>query len=941
MSCCSNIPMKWTGLLTLLTALTGCQGAQERAPAEPPRHLVLVVFDTLRGDRLSLTGYERETTPHLDSRHDELLRFDQAIAPAPWTVPSHASIFTGLPPSKHWSRWGNTELDDRFRTLAEVLGDNGFAPRGISANTWVGNLGNLDQGFDEFDEVRGSWNTKTKRILDQLPETLDKALASDERMFLFLNFMHNHIPFQCERYSEEFGLEGRQPIRSFRDKWDVTGGRRYFSDRDRRRHQAAYDATVRLTDDVARDILALLEQRDVLDDTVVVFTSDHGEGLGYHQELGHTVSVWDEQLHVPLIVRLPRGRRGGQVIEERTSLTALAPTLLDWLGVERPEPFDEMSDLFEARSEPVIADSRSYFSDENRGLNRSNRHRYPELAESTPHRHVLYCDSYKYIAEADDTEMLFDLEADPLELNDLALDAPAALARCRQRYEALVERGLYTAFDQEPPSGRRSGDLPPSMLEALRNLGYVVDTVPTLDEHLADPPSGQALTELEITQRFRPHRYEARVDRALSSPQMTVGGLEYERGFAIHGSSWYAFNIEGTGAHRLVGRVGRDVRAAGGSIRGYIFVDGRLAFASGSLRRHRPARAFDVDVHGASTVTLVAWTDTDHNRGDHLDWAEVRLLAASEDIHRPGEPVALSSLLPTGATGDGLEAQRLSDVPEDELETRAGQPRQGLTLPRGSSLTYDLSSLSATRLRGFLQSDGFRGEPPALVELHLDGRRLFQAAVSASEERRTFDLPLPPGADMLTLRASRNGGEGRLVLEGLLVETSAEVLVEVETGRQQWPLPELPPTPAVPARAPGRLELSGRRRWRHTQALAHQRRRAPVHPVGAGPRAAVRLDHAARPRLGPAPDPHRRRPAPPRGRAHPRARLGRGRPRPQRRRDHRAAPPRRPARHHRARRPAARPLGRLKARPRSAVAQPSERSSSLRRFESHRSAVLS
>ncbi len=159
-------------LLTLGWWSVACRGGQ-------PRHLILLVFDTLRADRMSVYGYERPTTPFLEAAADEMLRFADVKAPAPWTVPSHSSMFTGLWPAQHRAQWGRMRLDDDFTTLAETLKEEGFCTVGLSANLLVSNSTGLDQGFDSFELVRGPWPKKTETILSRLPAVIDTAVAAD------------------------------------------------------------------------------------------------------------------------------------------------------------------------------------------------------------------------------------------------------------------------------------------------------------------------------------------------------------------------------------------------------------------------------------------------------------------------------------------------------------------------------------------------------------------------------------------------------------------------------------------------------------------------------------------------------------------------------------------------------------------------------------------
>lgn len=456
--------------LAAAAVLVGGVVAAALPPGEGPpraRNLFLVVFDTLRADRMSVYGHERETTPFLDSRSSEMVRFDRVEAPAPWTVPSHASMFTGLWPGEHRAQWGHIELGEDLTTLAEVLDAQGFCTVGLTANGFVGPQYGFAQGFDDYRVVRGPGKTKADRILESVDEELARADEECDRLFVFLNFRDTHIPYHYQPHADDVGLEGRPPILASPGKWRTSAGRRVLSPEEKDRHRRAYDAAVRYVDDVAKQLFAELEDHGMLDDSAVVLTSDHGDGLAYHTELGHSISVWEEQLHVPLLVRLPHARRAGEVVEGRRSLVSLAPSALDWLGVPRPEPLRGRPSLASG-SAPVTAGYRSYFADGQRRLNARLARRYPRLAERTQHSHVLYCGDLKLVVTEDGSEELYDLAADPTEQHDVSGSRPDALADCRREYEHLAESNLYTPFDV-----RGEQEVTEADLELLRSLGYV------------------------------------------------------------------------------------------------------------------------------------------------------------------------------------------------------------------------------------------------------------------------------------------------------------------------------------------------------------------------------------------------------------------------------------------------------------------------------------
>ncbi|MFC1611111.1 sulfatase-like hydrolase/transferase [Myxococcota bacterium] len=396
------------------------------------------------------------------------MRFADVKAPAPWTVPTHATMFTGLLPSSHRAQWGSAELQERFQTLAEVLAASGFETVAFSSNQYVAKRTNMVQGFDDFTLVKGA--DQTQQILDSLPGVLDETLAKNQRLFLFLNLMDTHIPYNTSRYGKAFGVRGKGPISNGNAKWPITAGASPFSESMKRQHRAAYDAAVRYVDDATEAIFSLLRERNMLDSSLVVITSDHGEGLGDHQELGHSVGVWEEQLHVPLIIRLDGWRHLG-IVESRTTLTGLMPSILDWLRVSRPASLERAPTVLDYPSDEIVADYRSYFSESNRTMNVNMGLKYPDLAARVTHAHIVYCGPHKLIVRPGPRMELYNLESDPTEQRDLAPTESAVLARCTSTYRALVQQKKLTPFagDQARPTAQEE----PIDPQTLRELGYI------------------------------------------------------------------------------------------------------------------------------------------------------------------------------------------------------------------------------------------------------------------------------------------------------------------------------------------------------------------------------------------------------------------------------------------------------------------------------------
>jgi len=294
--------------------------------------VVLVVLDTVRADHCSAYGYERPTTPHLTGLAAEGLLFEQARAVSPWTLPSHASLFTGLLPSQHGCHWEHRWLLDRFDTLAERLAAAKRETFGVTTNANASALWNLAQGFTTFLET---WTLRDRHrgLADSgiANAEIDAWLARrDERQpfFLFVNYADAHLPYAPPPpYDRQFGEAGpgaRRLAANGNLLQDVLAGKEQVDDADRAGLAALYDGEVRAADARLGELLALLDRHDVADDTLLIVTSDHGEMLGEGGEVDHQLSLNEALLRVPLVVRYP-GRVRPARIPEPVALTAIKP----------------------------------------------------------------------------------------------------------------------------------------------------------------------------------------------------------------------------------------------------------------------------------------------------------------------------------------------------------------------------------------------------------------------------------------------------------------------------------------------------------------------------------------------------------------------------------------------------------------------------------------
>jgi len=433
------------------------------ATSKQPTNVLLVVVDTLRHDHVGCYGATRDTTPALDVLAIEAVRFDRAYSPAPWTMPAVASMLTGLHPGGHGlTRVG--ALADEARTLAEILEQHGYATVGIVSHLLLGARFGFDQGFEEFVESYSATphhDVSTQRVTRQARQALGRLAEQQRPFFLFVHYFDPH--YHYKRHAQ-YGfapqaagrLDGEETIQELRERMhDLTPDELDFI-------KALYDEEVRHTDAGVGRLLAALSENDLDRSTLVVVTSDHGEEFLDRGWLGHTRTLYDELVRVPLLMRLPEGDRSPQVSDAPISLTALTPTILELAGVD-PMPFGFQVRSFARTLDPGTTGSGGAVLTEVDFVPFNSGKWVREV-----HKKSVIADRHKVIR--DDTTGLvevYDLADDPGETQNLALERTELTSRLLSRLEDLVAEADSDALTLDELA------LEEQQIDKLRSLGYV------------------------------------------------------------------------------------------------------------------------------------------------------------------------------------------------------------------------------------------------------------------------------------------------------------------------------------------------------------------------------------------------------------------------------------------------------------------------------------
>ena len=460
-------------------------GPSKPVPVGAP-NVLLVVLDTVRADAVGLGIDDRSKTPNLAALASRGVAFRGARSTAPWTLPSHATLMTGLWPRQVVSgRYG--AMDDEVPTLAEVLSERGFGTVGMVANTYYCSYyTGIDRGFGHFEDIPTTpgtllasaefggrllglagtfWaalhpegpppafreNRKDADLINR--RFLDWIDHRDRRrpFFAFLNYFDAHDPYLTPEGAEVSGVALPQsPVdRAFFQDWWLKPDKNALSAAQIDRLRGGYTSCIAYLDDRLGRLFRQLELRGLLDDTIVVVTSDHGEAFGEHGLFGHGCSLFDDQIRVPLLIVAPDRIPEGLTIDVPVSVRDLPATILDLVGLEPSIlPGNSLKPLWASEVDPTSPAISPVFSEvaepeafpPNQGRSPVFRGPMTSLVVGPA---LVYIRSLRSVEAP--LEELYDLVIDPSQRNNLAADgADPRLLDARERLDALLSGSTAT-----------------------------------------------------------------------------------------------------------------------------------------------------------------------------------------------------------------------------------------------------------------------------------------------------------------------------------------------------------------------------------------------------------------------------------------------------------------------------------------------------------------
>ena len=487
-------------------------------------NVLLIVMDTARASDAFRAG----VMPNLRGIAAEGTTFTRAFTTGPWTLPSHASLFTGQYTTDHGTHAGSRRFEPNAPTLAERLRRNGYRTVGYSNNTWISSEFGFDRGFDDFyvawELLEGGADLSTiakretgtlaqaRAVVGELlngdaPQTVVNALYAhvvrnrllrnwyddgawltnrrlerwldrhedDRPFFMFVNYLEPHLEYDPPRsFRDRFVPEGMDPTRLDdvnQDAWSYVTGETEMTERDFEALEALYAAELNYLDHRIGQLYDRLESIGELDDTVLIVVGDHGENIGEHGLMDHQYCLYDTLLHVPLVIRYPSSLPEGKVTDALVELRDLYPTVLEFADLQS-EPANSVSDRSVATApdehrDRVIAE---YVTPQPSmdALEERVGDLPPEVRRYDRGLRCIRTDQWKYIQGTDGSEELYDIVDDPGETDELSADREGVRNGLADTLTA--EMG---ALNYEEEGDTDAATIEPSALDRLTDLGYL------------------------------------------------------------------------------------------------------------------------------------------------------------------------------------------------------------------------------------------------------------------------------------------------------------------------------------------------------------------------------------------------------------------------------------------------------------------------------------
>lgn len=463
-----RILVNTTIMIALLCFLTGCGKTPVITPSKNFgfKHMVVIAIDTLAAQNLHFMGYDRETAPFIDELASQSIVMNKAYTPKALTLPSFTSFFTAMHPISHNVMDNGVEIPDQIPSLVMRFQQSGFYTAGFPAAHMISTHWGCDRGFDFYNDVDGHDADSLLIDADEVQRRVEEFFGNQEddfdlsdpdtRLFLFVHFFDTHTDYNPDpQYLQMFAdpdydgpVDGTVGLFGQYNKSEIE-----FDDADYQHARDLYDADIRTTDDYVKRLYDYLDSLGILQDTLIVFTADHGENLGEHGYITHG-HPYESGLHVPLFFRFPDDSVKPERIEQLVEITDLVPTLMEFAGIEQHVPTDGHS--FASLIDSGQFDS-SYEREYSLAAGAVNRDEKRDFSITDG--------EYRYFARIgrSNKPFVYDITKDPKEQVDISDDNPELVSKYAMEMRILTE---WARPAEEPQYDAETEEM-------LRSLGYL------------------------------------------------------------------------------------------------------------------------------------------------------------------------------------------------------------------------------------------------------------------------------------------------------------------------------------------------------------------------------------------------------------------------------------------------------------------------------------
>jgi arylsulfatase A-like enzyme len=443
-------------------------------PTENRKNVILISIDTLRADHLGCYGYQRETSPSVDSLVSDSALFLNTYASSPWTLPSHVSLLTSLNGVNHQVYYHDEKMHPSLITLADILRKNEFFCSAFTGGGFVSPLYGFSKGFDIYYKGEGGvyYQDSARLVSNIVSQWLDRN--RDKNFFLFIHTYQPHNPYACPPPYKTMFLEEGARWRTL-DLIGHLGGKagifRKLSEEERENVVGLYDGEIRYTDDrLIKPLLDKLKEMNLYDQTMIIFTSDHGEEFYDHGSWEHGQDLYDESLKVPLVIKFPDSKFNGKKVDSFVRLIDVMPTILEELGIDFSNFSIEGQSLIPLLQNGEIGD-RPFMADI--GSNVLNSH--------VPQKITMSFNKYKLILNRKFSQQdlnffiasppsipsveLYDLAEDPFERKNIASEKPEIVSRLTKR--------IGDTYQRSREKKKAKIEMDEDLKKQLKALGYI------------------------------------------------------------------------------------------------------------------------------------------------------------------------------------------------------------------------------------------------------------------------------------------------------------------------------------------------------------------------------------------------------------------------------------------------------------------------------------